>query len=228
VATTVAPPAADEWRTGPQTTDKWWRDVAVITGDAREEAESQTIDGDHGGQTTPLGDAFHVEASMTTGDAYDVAPLVADDRDGLGPKLITTGLIDPEECLWGSTTCRYLKKDYQHPRIPVGAALSKSLVARISRARRPKILVAGLSKRVECFLDAEGECVGAVSTYSIYDRDDDISRLRKLTLFLLTDDVTARFRRELDGNAMGAGSTTMKKDFLQALPVPVSVVDNNA
>jgi hypothetical protein len=88
----------------------------------------------------------------------------------------------------------------------------------LERSRRPKILVAGLSKCVECFVDLRGEYVGAVSTFSIYDPQDDVGQLQALAAELLTPAVTERFRTELGSSAMGGGSITMKKGFLADLP----------
>lgn len=222
VAVTTSPPTQSEWCAGELKTDNWWRDVTLLSG-------TTAIDDDAGLSTAwsavLLGELYRVQASMTAGDAYDLVPFVVDDRDGSGPKLVTTGLIEPNECLWGDTTCRYLKVDYLFPRIAQSAGLPKSLAARIERARRPKVIVAGLSKRVECFLDGAGVFIGAVSTYSIFDCDDDVGRLERLTRFLLSDHVTAQFRLELGANAMGGGNATMKKGFLKDLRLPTFVID---
>lgn len=165
-------------------------------------------------------DLFFVSASMTTGEAYDVVPHLVDEEQSDCLKLVTTGLIDPDKCLWGTERCRYLKRDFQFPRVRPGADLPKSLQKRLSKACRPKIIVAGLSKRVECFFDRNGEYVGAVSTYSIFHSTDDVTRLRRLADHLLSDWATDRFRQVLGANAMGGGNTTMKKDFLETLSLP--------
>ena len=79
-----------------------------------------------------------------------------------------------------------------------------------------------MSKRIECFLDAAGDCIGAVSTFSVYHPQDDLAALEALGQLLLTDAASARFRRELGGNALGGGNTTMKKSFLAEFPLPDS------
>jgi hypothetical protein len=61
-----------------------------------------------------------------------------------------------------------------------------TLQRRLQQARRPKVIVAGLAPRLECFLDAEGDFAGAVSTFAIFHRDDDVPALRELTAALLT------------------------------------------
>jgi hypothetical protein len=162
---------------------------------------------------------FELSASMTAGDAYDLRPFISDSPRGRGQKLVTTGLIDPGLCAWGKVACRYLKTDYAFPRIVECADMSASLRRRLARSRRPKIIVAGLSKRIECFLDEYGECAGAVSTFSIYHPADSVAALRSLCAMLLTEEASTRFRLELGGNALGGGNTTMKKTFLASLPI---------
>ena len=158
---------------------------------------------------------------MTAGDAYDAAPFVIDARDGAGPRLVTTGLIDPARCLWGTRACRYLRRDLLHPRLVLGESATRSLQRRVAASRRPKILVAGLSKVVECFLDRDGEHIGAVSTFSIYHPHDDVRALEALCEHLLSTAVSERFRVELGAGALGGGNTTMRKDFLRQLRLPV-------
>src|ERR1700742_829718 len=100
---------------------------------------------------------------MTTGEAYDAKPFVRDCRAGMN--FITTGLIDPNQPLWSHVPCRYLGETYRSPRLVSND--HPGLRKRLRDARRPKILVAGLTRRVECFFDARAEYVGGVSTFSI-------------------------------------------------------------
>src|SRR6185503_19820370 len=61
---------------------------------------------------------FDLHPSMTASDAYTLLPHLIDSPSAPGQKLIASGLIDPNSPLWGQTPCRYLKQDFQHPRIP--------------------------------------------------------------------------------------------------------------
>ncbi len=204
-------PATAQWSHGLIESDNWWSAIGQLLEDGKGVAEHWS--------GPIVADTFSVAASMTTGDAYDVVPLVVDEPDRPFPKLVTTGLIEPGFCLWGKATCRYLKRDYTCPRIRPSSEMTKSLLRRLDNSRRPKILVAGLSKQIECFVDREGEYIGAVSTFSIFHPNDDIDELDSLCSYLLSDYATHRFVQELGGNAMGGGSTTMKKSFLAALPL---------
>lgn len=207
------PTSPASWRHGAFQSPNWWSEIQRLLGPAPDPPDAP------GATPETLGDRFSIEASMTAGDAYDVVPFLVDDPDGDASRLVTTGLIDPGLCLWGSTPCRYLKRDYRHPRVEPRPGLSKSLSRRLALARRPKILVAGLSRVIECFLDHRGEYVGAVSTYSIFHPHDDLVALEALAGYLLSPRVTALFRATLGANALGGGNTTMKKEFLKKIPL---------
>jgi hypothetical protein len=156
---------------------------------------------------------------MTAAEAYLVKPMVVDRQGGTLPKLVTTGLIDPAVCFWGLRTCRYLKQRYNHPRINPETT-SGSLARRLADSARPKVIVAGLSRRVECFLDSRGEYAGAVSTWSIFHPADKLKALEQLEAFLNSDQVSHQFRAVLGANAMGGGNITMRKSFLRELQLP--------
>jgi hypothetical protein len=203
------------WGRGVVESDNWWLAVGRILGDTA--ATMPTVG-------PAVGSTFEIGASMTTGDAYELKPFVVDSECVPGKKLVTTGLIEPNQCLWGTAVCRYLKSDFRYPRVAAEGGTTKSLQRRLEKAARPKIIVAGLSKQVECFLDEHGEFVGAVSTYSIFHPSNDVEALRRLCDFLLTKPVSDRFTAELGGNAMGGGNTTMKREFLEALPLPAGIV----
>jgi hypothetical protein len=159
---------------------------------------------------------------MTTADAYDLLPHLTDTRDASGPKFITTGLIDPRACLWGQRPCRYLKRDYRHPRLALSETLPRTLAKRAATARRPKILLAGLAKRIEAFLDPAGDYIGAVSTYSIHHPTDDTAALAKLLDHLLAPATTDRLIHHLGANGLRGRHITVKKSFLRDLPLPDS------
>jgi hypothetical protein len=156
---------------------------------------------------------------MTTGDAYDLIPHLTDDENAPGPKLVTTGLIEPRACLWGQQPCRYLKKDYHHPRLTLSSALTPSLAKRAARAQRPKIIVAGLARQLEAFLDPTGQYLGAVSTFSIYHPNDDPAELSTLLDHLLSPQVSNHLITHLGANGLRGRHITLKKSFLRDLPL---------
>jgi predicted RNA methylase len=198
----------DDLRLSRCQTNNWWEAVQRSASVAKVTAAASTVESE-----------FEVHASMTTADAYDVRASVVDCALGAGQKLVTTGLIDPGVCKWGREECRYLGRDYRCPRVVLSKAATDSLKRRLERSKRPKILVAGLSKRIECFVDAGGECVGAVSTFSIFHPHDDVQALTRLANVLSSRDASRLFVQQLGGNAMGGGNTTMKREFLRRFPL---------
>ncbi|QDU63404.1 Type IIS restriction enzyme Eco57I [Planctomycetes bacterium Pan216] len=187
------------------TSVNWWAPLV----DAETEAHSSK---------PRVGDLFEVFASMTTGMAYDVLPFVRDEpRDG-ALRLVTTGLIDPGVCHWGERVCRYLKHRFECPVIHEDEGFPATVAARLAKVRRPKVLVAGLSLRVEAFFDRKGSHAGAVSTFTILDPEDDRGKLAALVAMLNEDEATRRLVSELGAHAMGGGRMTLNKDFLRYLP----------
>ncbi|HEY3411989.1 MAG TPA: N-6 DNA methylase [Armatimonadota bacterium] len=184
----------------------WWRGLRGLLDGA------PILDG-HG---PVIGELFQVTAGMTAADAYHVKPYIVDSRAGNGLKLVTTGLIDPDECLWGARTCRYLGEDYRHPRVREDSRLTPALQRRLCNARRPSVIVAGLSSRIECFLDARGEYIGAVSTFAINHPDDDLVALRAVADALSSPEASRVYEMELGANALGGGSIRMTSAFLRA------------
>jgi hypothetical protein len=167
-----------------------------------------------------VGAIFDVSASLTASDAYELKHFLKDDAFGTGLKLVTTGLIEPDACMWGDWSCRYLGVRYRCPRVQSVPNLPASLRMRIDRANRPKVLVAGLSSRIESVLDVQGAYLGAVSTFTVLHPEDDIDALRSLQAYLSSEHANVRFQADLGGNALGGGNITMKKSFLQNLPYP--------
>jgi hypothetical protein len=203
-------PMTADWSEGVVSDQNWWREINRIRG-----AEGMADDA----EGTTLGQEFQVAASLTTSEAYDLRAFIYDSRSGEGPKLVTTGLIDPGVCHWGERTCKYLKQNYSFPRVGADETMSAALQKRIRQAKRPKVLVAGLSRKVESFLDTKGEFIGVVSTFSIFHPRDEVDKLELVQRFLQSESVDRVFHGELGANAVGGGDTVMRKDFLQQLRI---------
>ncbi len=221
------PPASAAWhegRVGEEEANWWAAFTRILSGDEPPATEQGTASVAHSTATSvTLESRFEVRASMTAPEAYELRPLLCDAEHGDGQRLHTTGLIDPGTSHWGRRTCRYLKRTYQHPRVQRSSAtepLSRSLQRRLAEGTRPKLLVAGLSRVVECWFDRHGLALGAVSTYTITHPEDDVAALAALETYLNSAPVTQRFQRELGGNAMSGGNITVTKAWLKCLPIP--------
>ncbi|MDB5324045.1 MAG: type modification enzyme [Phycisphaerales bacterium] len=218
IASTDPDPATATFHRISITSSNWWFPLATaFSGRACPPCPSLDAERPHH-QT--LSSQFQLAASMIAADAYNLIPHLTDDANAPGLKLVTTGLIEPRQCLWGQRPCRYLKKDYRHPRLIPSDNLTRSLASRVTNARRPKILLAGLAKKIEAFLDPTGDYIGAVSTYSIYHPTDDTAALTRLLNHLLNPAATQHFISHLGANALRGRHITLKKSYLLNLQLP--------
>ena len=204
------PPKAS-WTTGTIVNGNWWRSTQAILG---------KLDLPPACSAAQLGERFEVQASMTAGEAYQIKTSLQDDPHGPGLKLVTTGLIDPFACKWGRVECRYLGRRYAHPRVGRNEAFPAALDRRLHKACRPKILIAGLCDRLEAYLDAAGQCVGAVSTFSVFHPADSLDDLSRLCHWLNSPAATCQLRAELGAASVGGGYMTVKKKTLAGLLLP--------
>ena len=120
-----------------------------------------------------LGDVAAVTGSATVAEAYAIADLLQEGGQGL--RMVNSGTIDRYILRWGAKDCRYLKRVYSEPII--SKANQKKLPAkRLAQALTPKIVIAGMTRELECGLDANGEYLAGKST-SIVLWDGDLEYL---------------------------------------------------
>ena len=210
--------ADGKWHVGVLQDNNWWRAVQVILGNVPHLKSMDLV---------PMGTGFSIAASMTTGDAYAIKPYIREDTNGEDLRLVTTGLIDPFVCNWGKVPCRYLGDIYRRPCVLQTPGLPPALTRRLRNARRPKVLIAGLANRLEAFLDAEGNCCGAVSTFSVFDSNDNIDALTELSKWLNGEIATSLIRSELGAASVGGDYMTIKKQALMRLPMPKDTVQRS-
>lgn len=90
---------------------------------------------------------------------YGLVGAVSDDGDG--PPLITSGLIEPDEVLWGRRQVTFAKQRYQAPRVQLDQ-LAPPMQAWARGRLVPKILIASQTKRIEAVFDVRGEWLPGV------------------------------------------------------------------
>jgi methylase of polypeptide subunit release factors len=205
-------PQHASWTSGQIADGNWWRSTQAILRKLNARPACSAV---------RLGERFEVQASMTAGDAYQIKAALQDNARGPGLKLITTGLIDPFACKWGRVECRYLGRLYTYPRVSRRQGLPSALDRRLRKAARPKLLIAGLCNRLEAYLDAAGQCVGAVSTFSVFHPADSLDDLSRLCRWLNSPAATRQLRAELGAASVGGDYMTVKKKTLAGLMVPL-------
>lgn len=167
----------------------------------------------------PLGEVAQVRAGCATGVAYQLREHLTE--EGRGPRLVTTGALDPYRCHWGQRPQRFLGSRYLRPRWPEGEELPPALVRARDAQAGSKILVGGLTEVLEAWLDAEGTHAGVVSTWVITLRPgQDPDRLWEILAALGSATLTRILRQRFGGLAMSGRQLTIKKAALLELPIP--------
>ncbi len=90
---------------------------------------------------------------------YGLVGAVGDDLDG--PPLITSGLIEPGECVWGRRPVRFAKQRYAAPRVALDR-LSPAMQRWAGERLVPKILIANQTRVIEAVHDVRGEWLPGV------------------------------------------------------------------
>jgi SAM-dependent methyltransferase len=160
----------------------------------------------------------------------DVASFTADFRDqyyGLvgavsdsanGPPLITSGLIDANECCWGRRRVRFAKTHYEAPRVDV-SSLSPALQKWARQRLVPKILIANQTRRIEAVIDRDGEWLPSVPVITCTtDRLDDVATV------LHSDAATDWVRYHAAGSGLSATSVRLTARLLASIPLPAAMV----
>jgi hypothetical protein len=164
---------------------------------------------------TPLDRVATVLGAATVSEAYAIRPLVGED-DGApgGLRLVNSGTIDRYVSLWGERPCRYLGASFARP-VVARARQAALPPARLQQALRPKLVVAGLTRVLECFGDERGGWLAGKSTSVVLPAVDLRYLLGLLNSRLLTFYVLA----ELGGNRLQGGYLRLGPPQLRTLPI---------
>jgi hypothetical protein len=160
----------------------------------------------------------------------DIASFTADFRDqyyglvgavsdaGDGPPLITSGLIDPNECWWGRRRVRFAKQELAAPRVDL-SALSPNLVRWARQRLVPKILIANQTRRIEAVIDRDGKWLPSVPVITCTtDRLDDVAAV------LHSEAATDWVRYHAAGSGLSAASVRLTARLLASIPLPAAMV----
>ena len=159
----------------------------------------------------------------------DIATFTADFRDqyyglvgavsdcGAGPPLITSGLIEPNECWWGRRTVRFAKKKFAAPRVDL-SALTPALQRWAAQRLVPKILIASQTRRIEAVVDHEGAWLPSVPVITCTtDRLDDVEAV------LHSEAATEWVRYHAAGSGLSASSVRLTARLLASIPLPATM-----
>ena len=166
------------------------------------------------------------------GTLGDVADCTADFRDqyyGLRPyveeatacpdglPLVTSGLIDPAMCLWGSRPTRFLKQHWEAP-VVGRQVLDDPGLGGWARARLvPKVLVGTQAKVVEAVADERGRWLPSVPTITVVPIRTDLWHVLAV---LLAPPVAAYAAASYAGTALSMRAIKLSARQVAGLPLP--------
>jgi hypothetical protein len=104
-------------------------------------------------------------SSSTSATSTTASSAVGDHVDG--PPLVTSGLIEPGECVWGRRPVRFAKERYAAPRVAL-ARLSPVMQRWAGERLVPKILVANQTRVIEAVHDVRGEWLPGVPVITCF------------------------------------------------------------
>ena len=175
---------------------------------------ADTVEQAHDGPV--LGDVATFTADFRD-QYYGLIGAVSDTADG--PPLVTSGLIEPNECWWGRRPVRFAKQMYSAPRVDV-TLLSPALQRWAGQRLVPKILIANQTRRIEAVIDRAGGWLPSVPVITCTtDRLDDVAAV------LHSDAATEWVRYHAAGSGLSATSVRLTARLLASIPLPAAMAE---
>ncbi|HEY9663849.1 MAG TPA: TaqI-like C-terminal specificity domain-containing protein, partial [Allocoleopsis sp.] len=167
----------------------------------------------------PLATLTRITGAATVGEAYAWQPLIQECPTPASGDLlmVNSGTIDRYGFLWGQKTMRYLGQRYQHPIVPLDQVTSLP-AKRQQQAQQPKIIVAGMSQRLEAALDRTGGVLAGKSTSIIWLNPITGLDLRYLLALLNSRLLSFFFMHWFQGNRLQGGYFRIGPPQLRQLP----------
>jgi hypothetical protein len=159
-----------------------------------------------------------VLGAATVAEAYQMQGLISEggEEEPAAVHVVNSGTIDRYRDRWGEKRLRYLGRTYACPVI-AGADLARLPAKRRSQALTPKIIVAGMARRLECMIDREGRLLAGKSTALVFPRLDACYLLAVLNSKAVSYFYSAVF----GGNKLQGGYLRIGPPQLRKVPVPV-------
>jgi hypothetical protein len=179
-----------------------------------------------------LGDRARLNANFRD-EYYGMIPAVGD-HDG-GPRLVTSGLVDPGRSWWGERPITFAKRRFECPRVDLDR-LDDRMREWAARRLVPKVLVANQTRIVEAVCDPHGAWLPGVPVLGVYPTgahwDDparppaaDLERAAWELAAVLTSPIASAWLWQRGaGTGLSADTIRLSPVTLAALPWPASDV----
>lgn len=176
----------------------------------------------------------HITGAATVEEAYQLQDLIQNNptpaRTDL--RLVNSGTIDRYCFLWGKKKLRYLGQTYLHPIVPT-EQVSKLPPKRYHQAKQPKIIMAGMTRSLECALDGKGELLAGKSTTVVQAKNGVIDLevhetidLRYLLGLLNSQLLNMYFSQWFSGNRLQGGYLRVGPPQVKQLPICIPNFSN--
>lgn len=160
---------------------------------------------------------FDITGAATVTEAYLIKEYLMDQYQSVNTfKMINTGTIDPYKNLWGIVPMTYIKGRYQFPRVKLCDVEHMNKV-RLQQSRANKIIVAGMSSRLEAVLD-NGEIMAGKSTTIL--TSSNIEKLKVLLAFINSKTATWLTRILFNSLKMAGGYLNYGSREILSIPIP--------
>lgn len=220
---TPAPVSVARWR-GPSFTPVapapppiggTWAPLLVDDPTAHVDAECGPTVGDRVTFTVGFRDEYYALAEAVVDDPGRDDP----GRDDPRPALVTSGLIDPGVCHWGTREVRFAKRRFEAPRIDLDRLPD--------RARRwadrllvPKVLVANQTRGIEVVVDRTGRWLPGVPVIAGLLRPDSGTDLDEVATVLSSPAAQSWVRALAAGSGLSVSSVRLSPALLASVPWP--------
>jgi len=165
-----------------------------------------------------LGDIASVLGSATVSEAYTLKDFLIEghgkSQEDRFVKFINTGTIDRFRSLWGISRTRYIKSNFEQPIIDL-STLKKILPKRFDQAVTAKIIVGGMNKRLECYLDL-GSYLAGKSTSIVTSKPEE---LYFLIAVLNSKLMSYYYKRVYSALSLSGGYMRVGPPQLEKLPI---------
>ncbi|MDD2387677.1 MAG: Eco57I restriction-modification methylase domain-containing protein, partial [Bacteroidales bacterium] len=159
----------------------------------------------------------NILGAATVGEAYEIKSVIKElSNEKNYFKFVNTGTIDPYKSLWGIKKTQYIKGNYEKPIIRQ-TDLNKINPTRLNQASSAKIIIAGMSLRLECLLDVSGVFCAGKSTSIIISEKDNLKTL----IAILNSKVTSFwFSKYFNSLSMAGGYFNIGNNEIGLIPLP--------
>lgn len=159
----------------------------------------------------------NILGAATVNEAYQIKEVLRElKKEKNFFKFVNTGTIDPYKTLWGIKQTKYIKGQYHHP-ILTKEDLDKINPTRTKQSNSSKIMIAGMSLRIEAYFDGNGKyCAGKSTTIILGETDS----LKSLVGILNSKLVSYWFSKYFNSLSMAGGYFNIGNNEIGLVPIP--------